>query len=165
MNIFQTNSTGLWDGVVREARPDPCVDGEFLVPARAYAVDPRPVPDSRCAVWRDGAWVYLPDLRGTRFWTQAGDLGVITEIDTQIPEGCLQADPLTEEQRAWNVYKLGAYQRLRLSDSVAWRCFKAGQAFPQDWMTFTEALRTIVRASTGDASQPYPTQPDFPSNT
>lgn len=65
---------------------------------------------------------------------------------------------------------LAAYQdrakaALAVTDLTAQRCFKAGIAFPSAWQTYTAALRVVAGASSGDPTQPLPTQPAFPPNT
>ena len=65
----------------------------------------------------------------------------------------------------WAAYKSQAQAALDASDITALRCVKAGVAFPSEWLTYVTALRAIVKASTGDPTQPLPTRPAYPANT
>lgn len=62
-------------------------------------------------------------------------------------------------------YKLQAHQALERTDRVAIRCFKAGVAFPAAWISYTQALRTIVTAASVDPTLPLPIQPSYPEGT
>lgn len=51
---------------------------------------------------------------------------------------------------------------LEASDTIAVRCFKAGQEFPFDWQTYTQALRDITKV-TDPLNVVWPTAPATPS--
>jgi hypothetical protein len=73
--------------------------------------------------------------------------------------------PKVRKSATWSVYQARAKAALDKTDTVALRCWKAGKAFPADWMSYTEALRAIIKAETGDPTQPLPRQPDYPPGT
>jgi hypothetical protein len=68
----------------------------------------------------------------------------------------------------WPQY-LGTVQaELDFSDNVATRCVKAGVAYPAAWLTRDQALRALMRATSGDVSVPILTfqpRPAFPEGT
>lgn len=70
-----------------------------------------------------------------------------------------------EKLVTWSAYQASAQAALDKTDTVALRCWKAGKAFPADWMSYTEALRAIIKAEAGDPSQPLPRQPEYPAGT
>lgn len=74
-----------------------------------------------------------------------------------------QPAPTTTE--LWASHQVQAQVALDASDMVALRCFKAGVAFPSDWLTYVNALRVVVRTSSGDPTQALPTRPAYPSGT
>lgn len=49
------------------------------------------------------------------------------------------------------------------TDLVSSRCFKAGVAFPADWLTYTQNLRTLKASA--DPTQAPPTKPTYPEGT
>ncbi len=57
-----------------------------------------------------------------------------------------------------------AQAALDRTDLMAFRCFKAGIAFPAAWQTYTIALRNIVNG-TDATSTALPTQPAYPAGT
>lgn len=65
----------------------------------------------------------------------------------------------------WTDYQRAARAALDQTDMVALRCWKAGVTFPADWQTYTQALRAVVGAATGDPTKPLPTAPSFPAGT
>jgi hypothetical protein len=77
----------------------------------------------------------------------------------------LQDPPAPSSGKLWAAHQAQAQAALDASDMTALRCFKAGVAFPSDWLTYVAALRTIVKATTGDPSQALPTRPAYPANT
>ena len=66
---------------------------------------------------------------------------------------------------AWLEYQMTAQRALDATDVVAMRCFKAVVAFPAEWQAYVKALRVIMAARTGDATQPLPAQPAYPAGT
>ena len=58
-------------------------------------------------------------------------------------------------------YTVLAQEELDRSDLVALRCFKAGIAFPPEWVTYCESLREIVRTGVG----PLPQRPEYPQGS
>ncbi|MGA2228223.1 MAG: hypothetical protein ABSH41_27635 [Syntrophobacteraceae bacterium] len=65
----------------------------------------------------------------------------------------------------WAGYQAQAVALLAESDRVANRCYKAGVAFPAAWLAYVQALRSILRASSGDPTQAMPVAPVYPAGT
>lgn len=57
-----------------------------------------------------------------------------------------------------------AKNALIATDMVAFRCFKAGVAFPANWLTYTKSLRDIV-SGTDTTSTTLPIMPTYPAGT
>lgn len=66
---------------------------------------------------------------------------------------------------AWSVYQAQAKTALDASDLTILRCYENGVAVPAAWATYRKALRAIVSTASGDATQPLPTKPAYPSGT
>lgn len=66
---------------------------------------------------------------------------------------------------AWASYQAQAQAALTESDKTILRCYENGVVVPAAWATYRKALRAIVAAATGDATQPLPTRPAYPSGT
>lgn len=66
---------------------------------------------------------------------------------------------------AWSVYQAQAKTALDASDLTILRCYENGVTVPAAWATYRKALRAIVGAASGDATQPLPTKPAYPSGT
>lgn len=77
------------------------------------------------------------------------------------------AEQITAMQTAklWTEYQSTAQSALDKSDVTILRCTENSVAVPTAWATYRAALRAIVRATTGDATQPLPTRPAYPSGT
>lgn len=73
--------------------------------------------------------------------------------------------PFVAPTRTWAEYQQLAKAALDRTDLVALRCWKANVPYPVAWQTYTDALRAIIRAPSGDPEQPLPTQPDYPAGT
>jgi hypothetical protein len=67
--------------------------------------------------------------------------------------------------KGWRDLQLSAKYALQDTDMAAIRCFKAGVAFPQDWVDYVDSLRMIVRTVSGDPASALPAKPDFPAGT
>lgn len=70
--------------------------------------------------------------------------------------------PPIDLDEAKEIYKLNTQNVLSKTDLVALRCFKAGVAFTEGWVSYTQALRTIISSPNIDPTQPLPTQPPYP---
>jgi hypothetical protein len=66
---------------------------------------------------------------------------------------------------AWASYQTDAKAALDASDITVLRCYENGVVTPVAWATYRKALRSIVRAASGDPSQPLPMKPAYPSGT
>lgn len=58
-----------------------------------------------------------------------------------------------------------AFQRLVESDMVAIRCLKSGVTFPEEWISYVNELRGVVRADAWGAGIQIPSAPNYPSGT
>lgn len=72
--------------------------------------------------------------------------------------------PPSVEQR-WAVHQFQAQAALDASDITMIRCVEHGVAVPAEWATYRGALRAIVRATSGDPTQPLPSRPAYPAGT
>lgn len=66
---------------------------------------------------------------------------------------------------AWTAHQGAARAALCESDLTLLRCIENGVAVPAGWTAYRKALRAIVSAASGDASQPLPTRPAYPAGT
>lgn len=80
-------------------------------------------------------------------------------------DGAALNPPPVDENVIKAEYKLKAQNALNKTDSVAIRCLKAGVTFPVAWISYTQALRTIVSSPNVDPTQPLPTQPPYPNGS
>ena len=99
------------------------------------------------------------------YWTSDRVRHEITDIGVVPPDGALDADPGPTVAELWAAHQSKAQVELDVSDMVALRCFKAGVAFPAEWLTHVSAMRAVVRAPTGDPTQALPTRPAYPAGT
>jgi hypothetical protein len=65
----------------------------------------------------------------------------------------------------WAQYQQQAKEELDFDDGVAIRCIKAGVPYPAAWLERDVALRIIVTAANGDATQALPVRPAYPAGT
>jgi hypothetical protein len=66
---------------------------------------------------------------------------------------------------AWAAYQVQARNALSLSDITVLRCYENSIALPAEWVTYRKSLRSIINSSIGDATQPLPIKPDYPSGS
>jgi len=66
---------------------------------------------------------------------------------------------------AWSAYQAKAQAALDKSDITILRCAENSVSVPTAWATYRKALRAIVGAASGDATQPLPNQPAYPAGT
>ena len=66
---------------------------------------------------------------------------------------------------SWLLYQGNAQMALDKSDRTILRCSEYGVTVPAAWITYRAALRAIVGAASGDASQALPKRPVFPAGT
>jgi hypothetical protein len=76
-----------------------------------------------------------------------------------------QAIPGPTPAQAWSSYQMSAQSALAESDRTILRCYENTVAVPATWATYRKALRAIVSAASGDATQPLPTKPQYPAGT
>lgn len=67
--------------------------------------------------------------------------------------------------QAWRDLQSAAFVELRATDMTAVRCVKGNIPFPQEWSSYVEALRTIVKTHSGDVNTTLPVRPDYPAGT
>ncbi|BEV15156.1 phage tail protein [Herbaspirillum sp. DW155] len=65
----------------------------------------------------------------------------------------------------WAARQAEALAALAANDLVAIRCAKANVKYPAEWQAYDGILRSIVSASSGDATAAFPERPDYPSGT
>ncbi|MFM0405216.1 hypothetical protein [Paraburkholderia dipogonis] len=90
-----------------------------------------------------------------------------------VASGALVAPvPLTAAQIAaqqaaadWAARQELAKAELDASDVTLIRCFENGIPLPPAWAEYRKALRAIVGVASGDATQPVPVRPDYPTGT
>jgi hypothetical protein len=66
---------------------------------------------------------------------------------------------------AWSVYQASAKAALDASDITILRCYENAVVAPAAWATYRKALRAVVSAASGDATQPLPVAPQYPAGT
>lgn len=66
---------------------------------------------------------------------------------------------------SWSDFQSSAKAALADSDITVVRCYENAVALPSAWGTYRKALRAIVSVTSGDASQPLPVKPPYPSGT
>jgi len=159
------NLAGVYLGTT-DADPDPRNPDEFMPPPfGATTLPPPPHGPNQAAKLVDAAWVIVPDFRGRKYWTPDRIEHVIYDVGVEPPADALDADPGPTAAELWAAHQAQAQAALDASDMVALRCFKAGVAFPAEWLTYVNAMRAVVRAPTGDPTQPLPTRPAYPAGT
>ncbi|MCS3839377.1 hypothetical protein HNR03_003988 [Pseudomonas sp. JAI111] len=66
---------------------------------------------------------------------------------------------------SWSDLKLQAQAALDGSDVTITRCAENAVSVPSDWVSYRKALRAIVGAESGDATQELPIKPAYPAGT
>lgn len=66
---------------------------------------------------------------------------------------------------AWAAYQANARAALNVSDVTILRCYESGVVVPTTWTIYRRSLRAIMSATSGDATQPMPAKPPYPSGT
>ena len=80
--------------------------------------------------------------------------------------GQIVAKPALDQSiAAWAAYQQQALAALSDSDITLLRCYENAVAVPAAWTTYRKALRAIVGAASGDATQPFPAKPAYPDAT
>lgn len=67
--------------------------------------------------------------------------------------------------RGWANYQRTAQDALNRSDITILRCVENGVAVPAAWVSYRNALRSILSAAAGDATAALPERPAFPAGT
>lgn len=131
MRIFNYAESGEF---ISESLADesPLEPGVFLIPAYATDIEPPVFVVGQQAVFSAGAWAL---------------------VDIPPPP----APPVPPVPTAAQT----AQAALGETDATALRCFKAGVAFPPEWIAYVAALRAIVRGGPG----PVPARPAYPAGT
>lgn len=80
-------------------------------------------------------------------------------------QGAVVPDGEAVARAAWSVLQAQAQSALDASDITMIRCVEHGVAVPAEWATYRAALRAIVRATSGDPTQPLPARPAYPAGT
>lgn len=66
---------------------------------------------------------------------------------------------------SWAAYQESAKAALGETDITVMRCYESAVAVPAAWATYRKALRAIVSAASGDATQALPEKPTYPAGT
>jgi len=162
--VYQTDADGFFTSFAT-ADPDPMNEGEWLVPGGCVLDAPPSIGDQQAARWTGAAWELVPDLVGTVYWTADGTRHTVTERGMALPPGALTQDPGPTAAQLWAAHQAQAQTALDASDITLLRCVENAVAVPAAWVSYRAALRAIVRAASGDATQPLPTRPAYPAGT
>lgn len=169
ITVYQTDADGFYvpplSGDPSTADPDPQNDGQWLIPGGCVLDAPPQAGPQQVARWVETAWQLVPDLRDAVYWTPDGVRHTITERGVDLPEGALTQDPGPTAAQLWTARQAQAQAALDASDITLLRCVENAVAVPADWVTYRTALRAIVRAASGDATQSLPTRPAYPAGT
>lgn len=156
-------TTSVFTGEIL-AQENPVRKGEFLDPAFSTRIEP-PVPGvNQIPAFLNGAWVLKPNFVGMKYWTTDGLEHTMMEVGVQLPDGALSSPPGLTDTQKWAAYQSKAKAALRSSDVVVIRCSEADVQVPQEWKTYRAALRAIISAETGVASD-LPSVPAYPAGT
>lgn len=160
------NQDGIYLGTT-DADPDPRNSGEFMPPPFGATTEAPPqLGEHQAAKFDGGAWSVVPDLRGVVYWLPDRTQHVITDAGVELPAAALSEDPGPTTAELWAAHQVAAQAALDFNDRVAIRCIKAGVSYPAEWRNHDAALRAILRAESGDPSQPTPPHPvTFPPGT
>jgi hypothetical protein len=95
MNIFHYNrETGEYVSM-GEARPDPMVPGEFLIPAHATTIAPPEPIDGMARVFTGSEWTQVEDHRGTPIYSKTdGHLNSMVALGPIPADYTLEAPPV-----------------------------------------------------------------------
>lgn len=85
-------ATGIFERAT-VATPNPLEADAPLVPRYATTLAPPAIPAGSAAVWRDGQWNLVPDLRGTTYWLPDGRAVQIDAVDIVLPDGAVLIAP------------------------------------------------------------------------
>lgn len=169
MKIYHYSpSTGEYLGS-SEAELNPLEEGKLLIPASATLEIPPARMGGDVAVFRDGAWTLLPDLRGQVVYSKATGGACLVSAIGDLPTWVTTLEPI--EHGTWNgsvwefdVTKaliairakrdaiLSATDWTQLSDSPLTEIKK------QEWQVYRQALRDFP-ATCDPASPVWPTEP------
>jgi len=106
-------------------------------------------------------------LIGQHFsWDNQGNLYFFDDTPKAVVDGVESVYAAHDPDRpSWAAYRTSAQDALDKTDIVAIRCVKSGVSFPKEWQAYCAALRAIVSAASGDATQSLPTRPAYPAGT
>jgi hypothetical protein len=93
LQIYQLDLQGVWDGKQLFAKPDPYIDGRFLVPGACVTVAPPVLAAHQVAQYDGAAWHVVADWRGHIYWMADSGPFVITDLGIEPPAGALDAEP------------------------------------------------------------------------
>jgi hypothetical protein len=107
------------------------------------------------------------DLVGQHFsWDDAGNLYFFDDTPEAVVDGVKAVYAAHDPSKpSWAAYKSSAKSALDVSDVTILRCYENGVSVPGAWATYRKALRAIVSAESGDATQPLPAEPTYPAGT
>ena len=104
------------------------------------------------------------DMDGTALSLSAWPTGLTLLTDA---EAIIAQSPTAAQiaEAAWSAYQDKAQDFLDKSDTTILRCYENSIPVPSTWATYRAALRVIVKATSGDATQPLPATPAYPAGS
>lgn len=99
-------------------------------------------------------------------WDSEGNLYFFDDTPKSVVDGVKAVYAAHDPNKpSWAAYKANAQSALDDSDITVLRCYENAVALPSAWVAYRKALRAIVSASVGDATQELPTKPAYPTGT
>lgn len=89
-------------------------------------------------------------------------LHLVTSDMTELSDVALAALLAPTPEQLLSQFKAEVQAALDSTDMIAFRCFKAGVAYPTEWLAYTTALRGLLGATEVGV---LPTKPAFPAGT
>ncbi|MBR7998257.1 hypothetical protein [Burkholderia vietnamiensis] len=119
-------------------------------------------------IWSFEDDVKVANMRGAYSFSDArGNALAVPETLQPYSAPALTADQIAGQQAAedWLAYQASAKLALDQSDVTILRCYENAVPVPPAWTAYRKALRAIIIASSGDATQPMPDRPVYPTGT
>lgn len=119
----------------------PLEPGVFLLPAFATLLAPPVAGAQQAAVWRNGAWMLVPDHRGETYWAGRGQPVRITELEVLPDPAWIAEEPPASGREVLlaQIVDLEAQQTLR-------RMREAYLGLDGGWLADLEARIAALRA-------------------
>lgn len=106
-------------------------------------------------------------LVGEHFtWSQDGTIEFFPDTPASVVTGVEAVYAAHDPTKpSWSNLKLQAQIALDSSDVTITRCAENAVSIPSEWALYRKALRAIVGAESGDATQALPIKPPYPAGT